>query len=352
MRIFKFYPKDRSKFHFGSNQGKLEEIFSSDKLFSALCNCALLLCDTDEWENELGILQLNCRISSLYPGVQAFNMDKGEASEVFFFPRPMLPQKFVKNKDLITHKKEKKIRYISTGAFEHLNSSWQDSCICEFSIEGLKVFGGVFACTEEEFKALGIEDDFENIKLLNFDAKPRTAISRFNDHTENFFYQEEGEVIYFQKGNILLKPFMYFCIEGNIDSTLLAAIRLVADGGLGGKRSQGMGYFEEVLEDELPDKMFSGEGMYYMNLSTVYPSMEELDHLQFYELVERSGYIYSRYGRPFRKKRVRLLREGSIFSKKIEGQIIDIRPDVFEEHRVFLYGRAFLIPLGRCGYES
>jgi len=126
----------------------------------------------------------------------------------------------------------------------------------------------------------------------------------------------------------------------------------MADEGLGGKRSQGMGYFEELLEDELPDELFSGEGMYYMNLSTVYPGLEELDDLEYYELVERSGYIYSKFGRPYRKKRVRLLKEGSIFSRKIEGRIIDIRPEVFDEHSVYLNGKAFLIPLGRCNDES
>lgn len=350
MKVFKFYPKNRSKFHFGSSHGKLEETFSSDKLFSALNNCAVLLYGSGEENKVLDFLH-NCRISSLYPGIQSFNMEKQEMAEMFFFPRPMLPQEFVEDKDLQTHKKEKKIRYISIGAFKHLNKFWQAKGRCEFNMSDLKAFGGVFACTAEELQALGLNEDYENIKLMNFDAKPRVVISRFDDHSENFFYQEEGEVIYHQKDNILLRPFMYFCIDGERDSSLTAVIRLVADEGLGGKRSQGMGYFEEVLEDELPDELFSGEGQYYMNISTVYPGKEEVDDLEYYELVERSGYIYSQFGRPFRKKRVRLIREGSIFSRKIKGQIIDIRPEAFKEHSVFLNGKAFLIPLGRCSDE-
>ena len=351
MRVFKFYPKDKSKFHFGSSQGKLEEAFSSDKLFSALYNCALLLYGSDEGKNELlGVLQ-NRRISSLYPGIQAVNTEKKETAEVFFLPRPMLPQEFIEGKDLRTHKQEKKIKYISVGAFQQLNKAWRDSGKCEFSMRNLKAFGGVFACTEEEYRTLGL-DGFESIKLMDFDAKPRVAISRFDDHSENFFYQEDGEVSYLQKGHMLLRPFMYFCMEGPVASSMVALIRFMADEGLGGKRSQGMGTFEEVLEDELPDELFLGEGRYYMNISTVYPREEELDRLEFYELVERSGYIYSGIGRPYRKKRVRLLREGSIFSEKIEGQIIDIRPEVFGEHSVLLYGRAFLMPLGRCKDES
>jgi len=352
MKIFKFYPKDKSKFHFGSSHGKLEETFSSDKLFSALYNCDMLLFGSEEGENQILSILKNCRISSLYPGVQALDLVEQKATELFFLPRPMLPQKFIEDKDLQTHKLEKKVRYISIGAFEHLNRVWKESGRCEFSMSGLKAFGGVFACTEDELKALGIDEGYEKVKLMNFEAKPRVAISRFNDYSENLFYQEDGEITYFYKDNVLLRPLMYFCFEGEAESPLLATIRFMADEGLGGKRSQGMGYFEEVLEDELPDELFSVKGRYYMNLSAVYPSMDELDYLEYYELVERSGYIYSGFGRPFRKKRVRLLKEGSIFSKKIEGLIIDIRPEAFEEHSVFLNGRAFLIPLGRCHDES
>jgi len=351
MNIFKFYPKNRSKFHFGSSRGKLEEIFSSDKLFSALFNCALLLYGLDEMENELLSTLHNCRISSLYPGIRAQNLETQKEIELFFLPRPMLPQEFVEDKDLQTHKQEKKIRYISIGAFEQLNRDWQVGGKCEFSMRNLKAFGGTFACTKDEFRALGLDEDFKNIKLMNFDALPRVAISRFDDHSENFFYQEAGEVTYFQKDHVLIKPFMYFCVDGPLNNLLRAAIRFMADEGLGGKRSQSMGQFEEVLEEVLPHELFLGEGKYYMNLSTVYPTVEELGYLEYYELVERSGYIYSEVGRPFRKKRVRLLREGSIFSKRIEGQIIDIRPEVFEEHNVYLNGKAFLIPLGRCDNE-
>lgn len=58
MKVFKFYPKNRTKFHFGSSHGRLEEIFSSDKLFSALFNCALLVCGLNNAENVLVLLKI------------------------------------------------------------------------------------------------------------------------------------------------------------------------------------------------------------------------------------------------------------------------------------------------------
>ena len=41
-----------------------------------------------------------------------------------------------------------------------------------------------------------------------------------------------------------------------------------------------------------------------------------------------------------------MLKEGSIFSGKVTGQIIDVSPGIFTEHKVYLYGKAFLVPIG------
>lgn len=112
-----------------------------------------------------------------------------------------------------------------------------------------------------------------------------------------------------------------------------------------------MGTLGEVVIEEWTEKMFSGEGRYYMSISSVYPGLNEVDKLVYYELTERSGYIYSQYGRPLRKKRVRLLKEGSIFSGQISGALIDIRPARFQQHKVYLSGKAFLIPVGGMNDE-
>ncbi|MEW6624070.1 MAG: hypothetical protein AB1420_13235 [Bacillota bacterium] len=83
-----------------------------------------------------------------------------------------------------------------------------------------------------------------------------------------------------------------------------------------------------------------------MNLSTVYPGPNEVDKLVYYEFEEKSGYIYSRNGRSLRRKRTRVIKEGGIFSEKVSGQIIDVSPEAFNEHKVYLNGKAFLIPVG------
>ena len=53
MKVFKLFPSNRAKFHFGDSAGKLKENFSSDQLFSALFNCAVLFCGAEEATNML-----------------------------------------------------------------------------------------------------------------------------------------------------------------------------------------------------------------------------------------------------------------------------------------------------------
>ena len=172
-----------------------------------------------------------------------------------------------------------------------------------------------------------------------------------NDESENFYYQDKTEVKYIQTDNYLISPFFYFICPENVDYRLTAVIRLMADEGLSGKRSQGMGALGKVAEEDWPGELFSGDGAYYMSLSSVFPTPHEAEKVIYYELDERSGYIYSQYGRPLRKKRLRLFKEGSIFSEKIMGQIIDISPDSYTEHKVYMNGRALLLPFGRYIHE-
>lgn len=349
MKVFKFYPDNRAKFHFGDSNGKLKEIVSSDQLFSALYNCAVLLYGSDEMEKSLFESLHNISFSSLYYGIHFLNLSNGESKELYFLPCPLAPVNSKEEyKDLLNHKKAKKIKYLSVEAFRILRQSWQnEGKYFDFNLLDLDVLGGKFACTTEEIEPLGLDRvSREKIKLFTANAKPKVVVSRLNDQSENFYYQEEIEITYQQVGDYFIRPFMYFICRGETDHRLMATVRLMADEGLGGKRSQGMGALGKVTEEEWFDELFSGKGQYYMSLSSVYPGPDEVDKLVYYELAERSGYIYSQYGRSLRKKRVRLLKEGSIFSQKISGQVIDISLKGFKEHKVYLNGKAFLISIG------
>lgn len=349
MRVFKFYPEHRAKFHFGEGNGKIKELVSSDQLFSAINNAAILLYGSDEKENSLLNNLLTMSFSSLYYGLNFFNQCTKVTKELFFLPRPLAPiERKEEKSDLLWHKKAKKIRYLSLDAFKLLISSWQDQgAYFDFDLLDLEILGGKFACTKEEIEFLDVDASaLEKMKILKMAADPKVVVSRLNDQSENFYFQDAAELTYHEIGPYLIRPFFYFLCQGDVDRKMTAVIRLMADEGLGGKRSQGMGLLGQVVEEEWPEQTFPSQGQYYLSLSSVYPSLEEVDKLVYFELEERNGYIYSQYGRPLRKKRVRVLREGSIFSGKISGQIIDLSPDSFKEHKVYLNGKAFLVPLG------
>lgn len=64
-------------------------------------------------------------------------------------------------------------------------------------------------------------------------------------------------------------------------------------------------------------------------------------------LRERKGWISSPFTpESYRRKRVFMLEEGSLFKQKIEGCLVDVTPDIWnsELHPVYRYGIAWLIP--------
>ena len=59
--------------------------------------------------------------------------------------------------------------------------------------------------------------------------------------------------------------FMYFLYQGDANDQLTAAVRLMADEGLG-EGTQGMGFLGEVVEAECSDELFAGDSSHYMSL--------------------------------------------------------------------------------------
>ncbi|HHW48441.1 MAG TPA: type III-A CRISPR-associated RAMP protein Csm4 [Clostridiaceae bacterium] len=354
MKIYKFYPGDKTSFHFGDRNGKLKEILSSDQLYSAVYNCALLLYGQDEDKNPVVKSLQSLTLSSLFHGIRFLNQNDGKTKELFFLPRPLAPVvSGSKDKDLLNSKREKKIKYFSLGALKLLLESWNsEKKLFKFNIFDLEIMGEKYACTKEEIQPLEIDkSQMPDFKFFASSSEPKVVVSRLNDNSDNFYYQDKTEVNYLNIGNYVVSPFFYFICPEKVDYRLTAVIRLMADEGLSGKRSKGMGALGKVDEEEWPDELISGSGSYYMCLSGVFPTPDEAEKLVYYELAERSGYIYSQYGRPLRKKRLRLIKEGSIFSEKVSGQIIDVSPDSFNEHKVYLNGKALLVPFGRYEHE-
>ena len=155
-------------------------------------------------------------------------------------------------------------------------------------------------------------------------------------------------------------------------SPVEAALRLLADSGFGGKRSAGWGRsaMPEITPGSIPELVLPGlapgtagngapgseeelgdteqpETAFWL-LSLFSPG--ERDQVRWergnYSLITRSGRVESAAGWGLKKKRLRMVTEGSVLfaDSQPEGAVIDVAPDGFP-HPVFRYGYPISIPI-------
>ena len=85
----------------------------------------------------------------------------------------------------------------------------------------------------------------------------------------------------------------------------------------------------------------------WISLSLYHPGRDELTGLGdgYYDLLTRSGYVFSPDNRSLRRKTVRMFDEGSVFPvPERRGELADVTPDGFKAHKVWRFGLAFSLP--------
>lgn len=149
----------------------------------------------------------------------------------------------------------------------------------------------------------------------------------------------------------LVQPQVAFLLDsvGDAQRTrLLAALRLLADSGLGGQRTQGSGQFSfEVrpVPDELRRRL-NTNGPHVL-LGLTHPTQEEAHAIDLapqaqYALVRRDGYLD---GTALQRKDVWMFAEGSLMPHAIGGKLADVTPDG-HPHRVWRSGLALSVGVG------
>lgn len=182
-----------------------------------------------------------------------------------------------------------------------------------------------------------VEDTRELYEALMLSTRPCTALDRLTFSPVLYFVGET-------RFDRLKDAGLFFLVDvapGDW-ARFQAAMKLLGDEGIGGRRSQGYGVFEpkflgeiDLGEPDLP------EG--FLSLSLVYPDTPEevRDNLISYRLVERAGWLEDGAGnRNFRHLRVRMFAEGSVFKRPVRGKLVDVTPRGFELHPVYRNGRA------------
>lgn len=343
---YKLIPK--SAFHFGREgleQHSSAETFSSDSFFSALIVTVAKI-DPQSIQDMVVACPPNSnspalRISSLFPIV----------GELPLFPKPRIPLKINMDTDG-SGKALKKIQYVSTSILKLwlANKAMDKYVPKDDASQGRYLQNGAIWITKEELQLLPSEwqnlksDILIDKKVWDIGLAPRVTVDRMSN--ESNVYQT-GRTVFTAECGLW---FMADMVNDAVQKWLEGILTHLEDDGIGGERSSGYGAFSRMCIP-LPVTP-SANSDYVMLLSRYHPTAQELqnnvlDETTSYELVDIGGYMATS-GAPARKRqRVRLIEAGSIVRGHITGQLADVTPTGFRQHRIYRSGIALTIPIER-----
>ncbi|WP_168190140.1 type III-A CRISPR-associated RAMP protein Csm4 [Caloramator sp. E03] len=301
MKRFRIKLKFTSPLHIGYKEGAFnltETIIHSDTIFSGIINCHSLLYGKDKTDNLINeAINGNFKVSSAFYYI----------NDEYLYPRPV-GMNFKKYVD--DFKKEKKINYVSEEI--------------------------LFGNTKEAYLKdnMLLKKDMKK-NVYNVRERPRSTLDRITN-ASNIFYT--STCVFNEDCGL----WFFMDAKDYIIEEIISSIKLLGDEGIGGDRTYGYGQFEfEPLEHYIEDIKDKN-----LLLSLCIPNeKDKVEDLIFYNIVERGGYIYSNYSKVKRHSLFRMIQEGSIVKGDFKGCIIDDTPEDFNYHKVYKYGRAFLIPL-------
>lgn len=299
MKRYRIKMKFKNPVHIGYREGMYnltETIIHSDTIFSALVNCYNLLFGLKNTEQFLAeVLEGRLLVSSAFYYVD----------DEYFLPRPMDMRRYAGD-----FKEDKKIKYISQ-----------------------KIFKGEIGKGFRNGDMFGEKDKIKSVYKV--EERPRVVVDRLTNAT-NIYYTSACR---FNEGCGL---WFYLDVTEELEKEVWAALNLLQDEGLGGERTYGYGNFNFEREEVFREK----PGPKNLLLSLCLPaSNEEIKKFTSYGLVQRTGYVFSPYHMLQKHSVFRMFAEGSIVEGQVEGSIYDDTPEGFTCHKVFKYGKAFLLPL-------
>lgn len=328
--IFKL--KFRTPLHIGDNRPNYEScerFVHSDTLFSALINTWKLLYpdDLDVFFPESAPASISFpyfRISSAFPF----------AGEELFFPKPFYSPPYPQDGDSGDAKTFKKLIWIGKNHLEQ----WLKG-------ESLKIEDACLS-PDKHFLFSDKIPEYQPNPVIVQDS-PRIRKDRETEQTEIFYYSR----LYFAEnaGLYFLATFQNEEWERKFN----AVLNLLGDEGLGGDRTVGNGLFEVIERKEGFSLILPEKSNHFLTLSLYHPKSGEmsknLDN-SYYELINRSGWVYSGRGHSLRRNNVRMFSEGSVFcgSGNERGDVVkvlDPLPELNLPHAVYRYGQVLSLPI-------
>lgn len=338
--------------HFGSSVAgfgveEVDETCHSDTLFSGIIN---QLAAVEHLIPNFNLKKFLEEFDSPSPPfrISSFGIVKGTD---YFLPKPLIePTIFATEQSLSEYKKDfKKLKWIHLEDFH----KWQNKLLSGDDVE--KYFESYSNVPPPKAPAF-----LKTLTKTQHRQDRETDASQIY-HVGQLFYGDEVYPFFFVEFNSELLSWDWF----------KEVLQLLGISGLGGRRSSGYGKFtlrydpiligddETTWPKEVRDttkhgkaiKLWSkvlnheSEGRYLFSL--LKPKViNENDYLA-YQLLIRKGWFFSNSSfYQMKRKTVYMFSEGSILSKPVEGELLNISPDELpnEHHEIYRYGHPFTIP--------
>jgi len=393
MYLIKLISKKRNYFSIGKDYTKsISIIIHNDTLFSAICNNFRKIYGKEDLEDFLGqITELEnnegilFELSSCFHYIDIYKNDE-YYDTIYFLPRPLIRFPLDTHSQAYLDENPKLFKKIQFISFEIVRKLQKGQNI---SLSQFHIIDGKYLVDEKDLENLGLEkfiSQMENpdlklekinrairrkINIYEILDEQKVRINRIIQESEPFTWSKlkfrSSKYYVIERDNEInyeLRPGFYFLFNYNgftedIINKVNASIKLIIDEGLGGKRSIGCGLFDDINVTEL-DKDFEyfdifekKDNGYYTNLSLVYPSIDEIGNVKYFNLYGRSGFVFSFDNISKRFNDVKFIEEGAIFDKKIRGKLIQVASDEFvsEYHKVFKNGIGIYLNIGEVGVD-
>ncbi len=313
------------QFHFGEYAPDTDTALNksglfmrSDTLFSALVRTYDdIFKNTDDFVKQFE--NGNILISSVY-----FCIDKGDEL-IWFLPKPV-------SYDLIktdNHKSLSKINFIS-------KKLWETIVNREELIQSpdIRILQEKFAIHKDELSALS-DKQISKIRLYLNQTTPKVLVHSPTKE-DNLYQLDRIEIadndIEVNKVKYPLNIHYYFLYKGNetfekeFGKNFRTVIEILVKSGIGGERST-IGNLDgaDIIENwQIKDYL----GNYFASTSLLLPEAEDIPDIVNYKTIFRGGRrTGDNTGGYSILKTVRLMSEGAILSKDVQGKVIDISPD-------------------------
>jgi len=330
--------------HFGSTGIGLEntqECLSSDSLTSALINAFSILGMADEVIRALKEERPAFVLSSLFPFGFPFAPSEDASETIYALPRPLVKPPVKDNKIFTLLGKDlKRQKYLDPNDF----FAWIGDVPLDFEeVKGILDRSRRLARPWDREKGEG---------WWTTELRPRVALDRESQNSNIWFC---GTLHFHMYAGLygLIR-----IIDDKWKEDLAGAFKLLGELGLGGERTYGMGTFDFSGFEPLHGVLLRGlqkDSPRFVLLSNYYPTDDERSNLgekfEAWDFIENRGYVVSgRMATTLKRKRIRMIVEGSVVKQPVKGTMADVTPDDADslglEHRVYRSGRAFLMPEG------